>query len=90
MYGANIPILKFVQKEGDGKIKGDISFSNLLPLKNTELMKQYADFDERVVPLVMSIRETFSVFGLKDAAKHTFSSYGKVLLDLFRIAYLQH
>jgi DNA polymerase sigma len=76
-WKAYVPIVTFNYAKRDCNFEADISYSNLLALENTKLLKTYSDFDARVAPLGMAIKAWAKACKINDASSHTFSSYGK-------------
>lgn len=81
---AKVPIVKFENLE-DG-FKGDISIGNCLALKNSEMLKVYAELDKRVAPLGLFIKHWARINDLNNSANGSFSSYALIIM---LIAFLQ-
>ncbi|CAB11210.1 Polynucleotide adenylyltransferase [Schizosaccharomyces pombe] len=81
--GARIPIIKFT---GQYNIHCDLSFDNLLPIHNSDLILNYSLIDERVKTLLMLVKYWASN-RLIDKTHHAFpSSYTWCIMVIF---YLQ-
>ncbi|KDO35716.1 hypothetical protein SPRG_18864 [Saprolegnia parasitica CBS 223.65] len=78
ILGARVPIIKFLHT-GSG-LEGDICMGNLLPTKNTLLLRTYGEYDPRVRPLVLAVKHWAKARRINDASMGTLSSYSYVLL----------
>ena len=77
---AKVPIVKFIDQRS--KIPIDISINNSLAIYNTKLLKAYTDYDSRVRPFVLAIKQWALHRGICNAAYGTFSSYAWTLIAL--------
>ncbi|CAD5220395.1 unnamed protein product [Bursaphelenchus xylophilus] len=81
---AKVPIVKFNTEQFGWS--GDISFYNCLALHNSEMLREYCDFDDRVPQLGVAIKAWAKAFDLNDASQGTFSSYSLIIMMIY---YLQ-
>nr|CAD2184826.1 unnamed protein product [Meloidogyne enterolobii] len=81
---ARTPIVKF--EHLPTKFNGDLSVDNTLALHNSELLKLYQEFDERVAPLGFAIKCWAKLYGINDASKGSISSYAYIIMLIY---YLQ-
>ncbi|CAD5214051.1 unnamed protein product [Bursaphelenchus okinawaensis] len=81
---AKVPIVKFESKSLG--FSGDISFYNCLALHNSQMLREYCDFDERVPELGVAIKAWARAFDINDASQGTLSSYALIVMMIF---YLQ-
>ena len=63
-----------------------LSVDNTLALHNSELLKLYQEFDERVAPLGFAIKCWAKLYGINDASKGSISSYAYIIMLIY---YLQ-
>jgi len=77
---AKIPILQLDIFMNNIKIKCDISVNNDHGIRNSYLLKQLCDQDERVAKLVSVVKRMAMNLGINDASKSTLNSYSWVLL----------
>jgi len=70
---AKVPICNFVDPET--KLSCDINVNNTIALYNTKMIQTYALIDERVKPLIMTIKYFAKQRMLNDAKTGTLSSY---------------
>lgn len=72
----------FVLKNNCKKFKNifSISIENKLAVYNTQLLKLYTDFDERVAPLGFAIKRWAKLLGLNDASSGSISSYAYIVM----------
>uniref|UniRef100_A0A0K0DAN9 PAP-associated domain-containing protein n=1 Tax=Angiostrongylus cantonensis TaxID=6313 RepID=A0A0K0DAN9_ANGCA len=82
---AKVPIVKFTWKEL--KVQGDISYYNVLALCNTEMLKKYCQWDNRVAPLGVWVKRWAKSCDICDASRGSLSSYAFTVLV---IHYLQN
>ena len=80
---AKVPIVKF--KHAPSDLKGDISICNTLALRNTKMLKTYANFEPIVVSLGFLLKKMAKQAEICDG-KDALSSYAYILL---LIHYLQ-
>jgi len=80
---ARVPLLKCVSSQG---VSVDISFNNLLPLYNSQLLLAYSKLDARVTSLGRLVKHWARARCVNDVLEGTISSYTYVLL---LIHYLQ-
>lgn len=78
---ARVPIVKAVH--GPSGTACDIAVGNELAIHNTELLRLYADFDDRVKPLIFAVKRWAKARGLGDASQGSLSSYAWVCLVIF-------
>nr|CAD2184824.1 unnamed protein product [Meloidogyne enterolobii] len=81
---ARTPILKF--KYLPTNFNCDICIEHRLALHNSELLKLYQEFDERVAPLGFAIKCWAKLYGINDASKGSISSYAYIIMLIY---YLQ-
>lgn len=82
---ARVPILKF--EDSKTNVECDLNINNSVGIRNTHLLKYYANMDWRVRPLVLFVKKWARFHDINDASKKTISSYS---LCLMLIHYLQH
>lgn len=70
---AKVPVVKFFDSRSLTPV--DISINNTLAVNNSQLLKNYAEFDPRVKELILAVKDWASSRDLNDAFKGTFSSY---------------
>eukprot|EP00731_Ephydatia_muelleri_P018608 Em0011g648a len=75
-----VPIIKFYLCPM--KANCDISLENLLAMRNTKLLKTYADLDPRVAVLGYAFKHFAKVCGMADASTGGLSSYAYILMLL--------
>jgi terminal uridylyltransferase len=75
---AKVPIVKVRHKKSS--IEGDISLYNTLALQNTELLKSYAQIDERVKILGLVVKYFAKTCQIGDASCGSLSSYAYIIL----------
>ena len=75
-----VPIIKFYLCPM--KTNCDISLENLLAMRNTKLLKTYADLDPRVQVLGYAFKHFAKVCGMADASTGGLSSYAYILMLL--------
>uniref|UniRef100_A0A914I935 PAP-associated domain-containing protein n=1 Tax=Globodera rostochiensis TaxID=31243 RepID=A0A914I935_GLORO len=75
---ARTPIVKFGHPAT--KFHGDISIENKLAVYNTELLRLYTEFDERVAPLGVAIKRLAKMCGVNDASTGSISSYAYIVM----------
>ena len=78
---ARVPIVKAVHVPTGTEC--DLAAGNEIAVYNTELLKMYADFDERVKPLIFAVKRWAKARGLGDASQGSLSSYAWVCLVIF-------
>lgn len=78
---ARVPVLKLHHPATGTDI--DLIHSNINGLTNTQLLRQYAQHDPRVRPLILAVKRWSSSRGVNDAHNSTLSSYAWVLLVIF-------
>jgi len=83
---ARVPVLTLNFIDKVFPCKADISFSNKLALLNSKLLKTYANFDQRVAPLVIAVKKWANLCDINSAVYNTFSSYA---LSVMVIHFLQ-
>ncbi|KAL3073838.1 hypothetical protein niasHT_034870 [Heterodera trifolii] len=76
---ARTPIVKF-EYHGEEGFHGDISVENGLALYNTELLRLYTHFDNRVSPLGFAVKRWAKLYGINDASAGSISSYAYVVM----------
>lgn len=81
---ARVPILKF--EDATTHVECDLNINNSVGIRNTHLLKYYANMDWRVRPLVLFVKKWARFHDINDASKMTISSYSLCLLV---IHYLQ-
>ncbi|VDM51934.1 unnamed protein product [Angiostrongylus costaricensis] len=82
---AKVPIVKFTWRELT--VQGDISYYNVLALYNTEMLKKYCQWDNRVAPLGVWVKRWAKSCDICDASRGSLSSYAFTILV---IHYLQN
>lgn len=82
---ARVPILKF--EDANTQVECDLNINNNVGIRNTHLLKYYANMDWRVRPLVLFVKKWARFHDINDASKKTISSYS---LCLMVIHYLQY
>ena len=80
VMSARIPIMKL--RHDESGIHVDVCVNNHLAISNTKLLRQYAEFDARVRPLVVAVKTWAKHRGCNDARNSTLSSYAWTLLVL--------
>lgn len=78
---SRVPVAKF-QLPGRG-IDVDVTINNLLPLRNTELLRTYADIDPRMRSFIFIIKHWAKQRQIADAYLSTLSPYAWVLMAIF-------
>jgi hypothetical protein len=78
---ARVPVVKFRVPGADTAV--DITINNVLPLRNTELLRAYASIDPRLKHLIFIIKHWAKRRGIADAYHGTLSSYAWVLMCVF-------
>jgi poly(A) RNA polymerase GLD2 len=81
---AKVPILKFFDNLVG--VECDLNINNLIGVRNTHLLRNYAYADWRIRPLMLFIKKWARFHDINDASKQTISSY---TLTLMLIHYLQ-
>jgi poly(A) RNA polymerase GLD2 len=81
---ARVPILRFTDYAT--RLRCDVNINNVTGIRNTDLLRFYAETDERVAPLVLTIKTWAKFHNINDASQKTLSSYSLTLMCLF---YLQ-
>ncbi|KAL7076248.1 hypothetical protein ACQ4LE_004442 [Meloidogyne hapla] len=81
---ARTPIVKFEHLPTG--FHGDLSVDNTLAIHNSELLKLYTEFDERVAPLGFAIKCWAKLYGINDASTGSISSYAYIVMLIY---YLQ-
>ncbi|KAI1296659.1 Poly(A) RNA polymerase GLD2 [Halotydeus destructor] len=82
---ATVPLLKF-QEIATG-IKVDLNIGNAVGIRNTHLIKCYADSDLRVAPLVLAVKKWASSHEINNAHRKTISSYSWTLMVIHFFQY---
>ncbi|XP_041760355.1 poly(A) RNA polymerase GLD2 isoform X2 [Coregonus clupeaformis] len=77
---AKVPILKFRDKVSG--VEFDLNVNNTVGIRNTFLLRSYADAERRVRPIILVIKRWARHHGINDASKGTLSSYTLVLMVL--------
>ncbi|KAJ3604081.1 hypothetical protein NHX12_028822 [Muraenolepis orangiensis] len=77
---AKVPILRFKEK-GSG-LEFDLNVNNIVGIRNTFLLRSYANADLRVKPVIMAVKKWARYHEINDASKGTLSSYSLVLMVL--------
>lgn len=75
---AKVPIVKFRHKKTD--IEGDISLYNTLALQNTDLLRSYAEIDERTKVLGHVVKYFAKICRIGDASCGSLSSYAYIIM----------
>lgn len=78
---SRVPVAKF-QLPGRG-IDVDVTINNLLPLRNTELLRAYASIDRRMRDFIFIIKHWAKQRQIADAYLSTLSPYAWVLMAVF-------
>uniref|UniRef100_A0A1A7WVG5 polynucleotide adenylyltransferase n=1 Tax=Iconisemion striatum TaxID=60296 RepID=A0A1A7WVG5_9TELE len=92
---AKVPILRFREKDrfkskqsisksspSSSNVEFDLNINNTVGIRNTFLLKSYANADVRVRPLILVIKKWARHHQINDASKGTLSSYTLVLMVL--------
>lgn len=77
---AKVPIVKFRDKVSG--VEFDLNVNNVVGIRNTFLLRTYAQIESRVRPLVLVVKRWASHHGINDASRGTLSSYSLVLMVL--------
>ncbi|KAF6729794.1 Poly(A) RNA polymerase GLD2 [Oryzias melastigma] len=77
---AKVPILKFKEKGSD--LEFDLNINNTVGIRNTFLLRSYAQADPRVRPMILVVKKWACHQQINDASKGTLSSYTLVLMVL--------
>ncbi|KAL4124403.1 hypothetical protein PRIC2_008001 [Phytophthora ramorum] len=83
---ARVPVLRFRYMRNGVEYKCDLCFDNELGMRNTRLLRAYADFDDRARELGLAVKHWAKQRGIADTASGFLSSYSFVLLSIY---YLQ-
>jgi poly(A) RNA polymerase GLD2 len=83
---AKVPILRVQFEQPYHDIQIDLNANNPVGIRNTRLLRYYAELDPRVKPLVLVVKEWARGQDINDASRSTLSSYS---LELMVIHYLQ-
>ena len=75
---AKVPIVKFRHKKTD--IEGDISLYNTLALQNTNLLRSYAEIDNRTKILGHVVKYFAKTCRIGDASCGSLSSYAYIIM----------
>ena len=75
---AKVPIVKFRHRKS--MIEGDISLYNTLALQNTDLLRTYAQIDERTKTLGYVVKHFSKVCRIGDASCGSLSSYAYIVM----------
>lgn len=78
IINAKVPLLKFF--DSDSKVRIDLNISNAVGIRNTHLIKCYADLDVRLAPLVVAVKKWASSNDINNAHRKTISSYSLTLM----------
>ncbi|CAF3574554.1 unnamed protein product [Adineta steineri] len=81
---ARVPILRFTDYAT--RLRCDVNINNSTGIRNTDLLRFYSETDERVAPLVLTLKSWAKFHNINDASQKTLSSYSITLMCLF---YLQ-
>ncbi|CAF0905206.1 unnamed protein product [Rotaria sordida] len=81
---ARVPILRFTDYAT--RLRCDVNINNITGIRNTDLLRFYAETDQRVAPLVLTLKAWAKFHNINDASQKTLSSYSLTLMCLF---YLQ-
>lgn len=77
---AKVPILRFREKGSD--LEFDLNVNNTVGIRNTFLLKSYANADLRIRPMILVVKKWAAYHHINDASKGTLSSYTLVLMVL--------
>ncbi|KAM9359857.1 poly(A) RNA polymerase GLD2 [Symphorus nematophorus] len=77
---AKVPILRFREKGSD--LEFDLNVNNTVGIRNTFLLRSYADADLRIRPMILVVKKWARHNQINDASKGTLSSYTLVLMVL--------
>uniref|UniRef100_A0A7N6C392 polynucleotide adenylyltransferase n=1 Tax=Anabas testudineus TaxID=64144 RepID=A0A7N6C392_ANATE len=77
---AKVPILRFREKGSD--LQFDLNVNNTVGIRNTFLLRSYADADLRIRPMILVVKKWARHHQINDASKGTLSSYTLVLMVL--------
>lgn len=75
---AKVPIVKF--RHHKTNIEGDISLYNTLALQNTDLLRAYAQIDERTRILGYVVKHFAKICRIGDASCGSLSSYAYIVM----------
>jgi DNA polymerase sigma len=75
---AKVPIVKFRHRRS--MIEGDISLYNTLALQNTDLLRAYAEIDERTKMLGHAVKYFAKICRIGDASCGSLSSYAYIVM----------
>ncbi|XP_046448488.1 poly(A) RNA polymerase gld-2 homolog A-like isoform X2 [Daphnia pulex] len=81
---AKVPILRFY--DSITNLEVDLNFNNIVGIRNTHLLKTYAQLDWRVRPLVLAVKLWARQHDINEAKSMTMSSYSLTLMVIY---YLQ-
>ncbi|XP_059352772.1 poly(A) RNA polymerase GLD2-like isoform X3 [Daphnia carinata] len=81
---AKVPILRFF--DSITNLEVDLNFNNIVGIRNTHLLKTYAQLDWRVRPLVLAVKLWARQHDINEAKSMTMSSYSLTLMVIY---YLQ-
>ncbi|NWR74408.1 GLD2 polymerase, partial [Centropus unirufus] len=80
---AKVPIVKFRDKVRQVFcVEFDLNVNNIVGIRNTFLLRTYANIENRVRPLVLVVKKWASFHGINDASRGTLNSYSLVLMVL--------
>jgi DNA polymerase sigma len=77
---ARVPLLHF---KFWGRIEADLSVDSVDGVRNSTMLQAFAEFDKRVIPLVLIIKEWSKQCGINNARAGYLSSYSVVLMVIF-------
>ncbi|KAF9918426.1 hypothetical protein BX616_008866 [Lobosporangium transversale] len=78
--GARVPIVKFV--DPDSRINCDINTNRVLGVYNSELIRCYTMIDDRVKPLLYTIKDLVKRHRINDSSQSWLSSYAYVMMAI--------
>ncbi|CAF0948093.1 unnamed protein product [Adineta ricciae] len=78
---ARVPILRFTDYAT--RLRCDVNINNATGIRNTDLLRFYSETDERVAPLVLTLKTWAKFHNINDASQKTLSSYSITLMCIF-------
>ncbi len=75
---AKVPIIRFRHKSTG--IYGDLSFFGSLAVQNSDLLRHYAEIDERTKGLGIIVKDFAENYHIRDASCGSLSSYAYIIM----------